>query len=144
MTTAVVEIPTALLPVFWDKIEVLLAPAIRRSNGEVTTESAKRRALAGETTIFVIISEAQIICAYTLEILTYESGLRALAMPLVGGAGMLKIPTEMMASLEGVAKRCGCSEIRGMSARAGWTRTLEPLGWTLGHTVVNYKLKEES
>ena len=131
------------IPDMWPDIIENLEPAVIRSKGEVTKESLLRRLMLGETTLFLCKNEAGLVTVmFTLEVLVFESGLRTLAIPLVGGSGFLKMLVECDEFLRSTAKSMNCSYIRGFSVRGGWLSKIGKFGWEAGHEIIRCKVGE--
>ena len=131
------------IPDIWHDICKFLEPAIDRSGGEVSKASLLRRLMTGETTLFIIKDEDGIITVmFTLEVLVFESGLRTLAIPLVGGKGFLDMLITADEFLRTTAKNLDCSYIRGFSVRGGWLSKIGKYGWTAGHEIIRCKVGE--
>lgn len=129
------------IPDLWKDICKFLEPAIRRSKGEISKVSVLRRLMNSETILFTIKDEDGIITVmFTLEILIFESGLRTLAIPLVGGKGFLDMLIESDEFLRATAKNLNCEYIRGFSVRGGWLEKIGKYGWEAGHEIIRCKV----
>ena len=131
------------IPDMWHDICKFLEPAIIKSKGEVSKESVLRRLMNGETTLFIVKDDSGIITVmFTLEVLVFESGLRTLAIPLVGGKGVLDMLITADEFLRTTAKNLNCSYIRGFSVRGGWLSKIGKYGWEAGHEIIRCKVGE--
>jgi hypothetical protein len=129
-------IPANLLNIVWDKIEPILDRVIEVSNRELTTDGVKRRALLGETLIVTICLDNVIIAVTVLDIVQFDSGLRAMYIPVVGGDYMDEWLEESFEVAKAIAKDFNCSEVRGLAARKGWLRRLKDMNWEEITTVI--------
>ena len=136
-------IPIQLIPVLWDEIAPLLLSPVEKSNGEATLESVYDRAMDGVSSIHLLTLDNEILAAFTLEVMTFESGLKSLAVPLIGGRALIKNGDEFMAYMRRIARQLGCDNLRGMSARSGWLRTISKYGWKTAHEIVICEIGDE-
>lgn len=129
-------LPVNLLDVLWDKIYPLLQKPVDVSSGEVTMESIKARIRSGDVLLILVSREELLVAVVTVEIRTFESGLRTLQLPLIGGSEMNEWFDKMLDTVKAIARDKGCQEIRGMSVRKGWMRILEKHGFKEISTVL--------
>ncbi|RKY42320.1 MAG: hypothetical protein DRP85_03275 [Candidatus Makaraimicrobium thalassicum] len=126
----------------WDEIAPLLKEATDLSNGEDTLDCIKERIEDSETYLMVIRIDDKITAVATMEVHEYDSGLRALFMPMVAGTKMDIWADRLLEELERNAFKLRCSEVRGFAARPGWQKYLGKRGWKTLHTIVGKKLGE--
>lgn len=135
-------IPSGLVEVLWPQIIVHLEKTIGLGCGDISEESIKTKATQGLTTLFIVTKGEDIVAVSTIEIATYESGLRALLIPIVGGSGIHDWGETWIKIIQALAKDLGCSELRGFAARDGWMRLLKTRGWKENHTVITLQLEQ--
>lgn len=131
----IAAIPVNLIDVVWPQAEPLLKKAIDLTN-EVTLESVYSRLKSGDDLLLTVSKGPDIIAAITLEIRTFDSGVKALWLPLVGGDMMAEWMDRVLEVSEAIAKDFSCGELRGIAVRKGWMRKLAPLGWEEVCTIV--------
>lgn len=129
-------IPTNLIEVMWDKIEPHVQRVVDASAGEITAETVKQKALEDKSSIVVVCKGNQIIAVNTVEVCTYDSGMKALLIPVVGGTEAFEWGPAFLAECNQLAKSLGCSEMRGFSTRESWKRVLKNYGWYESHFVI--------
>ena len=129
-------IPTNLIEVMWDKIEPHVQRVVDASAGEITAETVKQKALEDKSSIVVVCKGNQIIAVNTVEVCTYDSGMKALLIPVVGGTEAFECGPAFLAECNQLAKSLGCSEMRGFSTRESWKRVLKNYGWYESHFVI--------
>lgn len=129
-------LPITLIEVLWDRIVPHLQRVIDASAGEITIESTKLKALNGDSMFILICKTSEIIAVNLVEINTYESGLKALHIPVVGGSGAFEWGPNFLAFCKELAKGFGCTEMRGFSTRESWKRVLKDYGWVESHFVI--------
>ena len=94
------------LPPIWDEVAELLGPACERSFGQETIETLRASLISGNEGLFVIETLDDIIGAVTYEVVTYNTGLRVLAINYAGGVAMAWIPgLAAVVALAAVARR---------------------------------------
>lgn len=142
MNYTIAAIPIPLLDVVWPKCEPILKRATDLSHGETTTNIAYQKILNGHTLLLTVVDEGEIIACVTAEVRTFDSGLKALFLPLVAGDDMDGWIEQIYNISILLAKEHGCGEVRGICVRKGWSRKLKPLGWEDCHTVMRYKIGE--
>ena len=136
-------IPIQLIPVLWDEIAPLLLSPVEKSNGEATLESVYDRAMDGVSSVHVLTLDNEILAAFTLEVMTFESGLKSLVIKLMGGEALIKNGVEFMLYIKNIAKQLRCDNLRMASARKGWLRAISKYGWKPAHEVVICNLGDE-
>ena len=122
-------LPITMIEIMWPKIEPFIQSVADIANGEITCDGVKRRALSGETLIVVICKGPDVIAANVLDIMEFDSGLRALYIPIVGGSEMDEWLDQFFLVAKAIAKDFNCTELRGLATRKGWLRRLKDMGW---------------
>ena len=129
-------IPANMVNMLWDKIEPILDRVVRASNRELTTDGIKGRCISGHNLIVTVCLESEIIAVTVLDVVQFESGLRAMYIPVVGGEYMDEWLEESFEVAKALAKDLNCSEVRGLAARKGWMRRLKNMNWEEIVTVI--------
>lgn len=138
----IAAVPPTMVPLIWDKVIPHISKPIELSHGEVTLESIKRRLEIGEAMLITVSRGTELIAVNTVEVQEAESGLRTLAIPLIGGSEMDKWMDRFLEIVKAIAKDLGCSELRGIAARKGWMRLLAPKGWEEVSTIIRCDVGE--
>ena len=76
-----------------------------------------------------------------LETSVFETGHKALFIPITGGDRMDEWLDRFMDLAHDYARKLGCDELRGMACRKGWLRALKDHDWYELHTVIGCKVK---
>ena len=129
MNYKITAIPVGLVEFVWQVAAPALKMATDLSCGEASLESTFERLLKGDAMLVLVTEGNQVVAAATFDIRTFESGLKCLYIPLIGGTGINEWGMDLFRLADRVAKDFGCHEIRGVSVRAGWMRKLSKLGW---------------
>jgi len=106
------------------------------SNGESTEASLKQRVKLKDVAVVLAMFAGEPKLAFTLEVVEYDSGLRALFLPFISGDGIAELLADCFEELKQIARQSDCTEIRGMSVRHGWMRILKPMGWEPVHEII--------
>jgi hypothetical protein len=136
------SIPPTLIMAFWDRLVPHLQKVVDVSHGEITLETTMYRALRGETNIVVISQGFEILAVTTAEIRIFDSGNKAMYIPIVGGECMDLWLDKGIDIMRQLARSLGCNEIRGFAARKGWMKILEPKGWKVIHEVISLPVED--
>jgi hypothetical protein len=99
-------------------------------------DSIKAKTLRADGMFILITKDADIVAVNMVEINTYESGLKALLIPVVGGNEAFEWGPNFLAYCNELAKGFGCTEMRGFSSRESWKRVLKNYGWFESHFVI--------
>jgi hypothetical protein len=133
-------VPIPLIEVLWRRFIPHLEKAIELSHGDATEESIKNRALSGNSLIVIVTSGADIYAVTTVEVVSYDSGLKSLLIPMMGGTEVYDWGPPYLEFAKQIARNLGCRELRGISARDGWMRVLKSHGWIENHAVITCSL----
>lgn len=128
--------PPTMIPLIWDRAAPLLELPIALAHGEVTLDTMKKKLLMGESLLITVSRGTEIIAVNTVEVRHFESGLKALYIPLIGGTEMEEWMDRFLNIVSAIGKDLGCTELRGIAARKGWIRRLKPLGWSEVSTII--------
>ncbi len=135
-------VPPIMIPVIWPQVEHFIQKVVNVSSGELSMESAYESMTQGKCVTIAIIKGNEIVGINTVEIFTFNSGLKALYVPIIGGKEIDKWGIEFFNLCKDYAKQVGCTELRGLAARAGWMRKLasHDLKWKKCYEVIKYEL----
>lgn len=125
----IAAVPATLIDVIWDKIVPLIMKPIKLSHGEASLDSIHKKLKTGDNLLLTISRGTDIVGIITLDIRVFESGLRTLYLPLIGGTEMFNWMDRALSICEAIAKDFDCTELRGIAVRKGWMRLLEKRGW---------------
>lgn len=138
-------VPPTLITVLWPQFVQYLAPVADVSSGELTLETIKDAMVKGKNIVIVVIDDDKIIGVNTVEVFTYDTGLKCLYVPIIGGERIDEWGEEFFCMCKEFALQNGCTEIRGYAARGGWIRKLAShnLDWHKCYEVISYSLEEK-
>jgi hypothetical protein len=123
------------LPPIWEDVAELLGPACERSFGQETIQTLRASLMSGSEGLFVIETLEDIIGAVTYEVITYNTGLRVLAINYAGGVAMESQMPEVIDMFHALRRRFMCDRVRIMG-RKGWVRYMKQFGFTDTHYLV--------
>jgi hypothetical protein len=128
----------------WDEILPHIIRVIKVSNGELTEQSVKDKNTTGQSVMIAIFNaDNNIVAITTAEVAIYNSGLRALLMPIIGGNNFFEWAPEWFKLMKELAVQLNCTELRGLAVRKGWMGFLKPYGWEEAHTVITCQIGDE-
>jgi hypothetical protein len=130
----------AMIESKWEEMLPHLMRVVEVSNNEFTEETIRQKAFNGNSLLVAIYENKQIIAVTTAEIVTYDSGLRSLLIPIFGGNKLVEWGDEWLEMMKHLAKHFNCTELRGLAVRDGWLRLLQTRGFNEVHTVITCKL----
>ena len=134
-------VPPVLVELLWDKIEPHVQRVIEVAGDELHMPTFKKRLLLGETLVLSVSQGQEMLAAITLDVREFDTGLRALYIPIVGGEKMESWMDRVIEVAIAIAKDHNCTELRGLAARKGWLKKLAPLGWQEVQTVVSLQIE---
>jgi hypothetical protein len=134
----------AFIDLYWEEMLPHIDKVVEVSNYEFTADSIRLRALNLNSVMVVVRNlDKKIVAVTTAEVVTYDSGLRSLLLPIIGGDGLYEWGDEWFRMMKHLAKYLNCTELRGLAARDGWLKLLKSRGWNENHTVITYQLNQE-
>lgn len=125
----IAAIPPTLIDVVWSECVKYVQDVVDVSHDEITVDSVKQRCLDGHSLLLIVSRQGEIIAVNLLELRTFDSGIKALYVPVVGGTDMDIWMDQFLDVVKAIAKDFGCRELRGLAARPGWVRKLKSRGW---------------
>jgi hypothetical protein len=125
----IAAIPPEVLDLAWPEAAPFIKLATDISHNEATVETVRKRVYEGSAILLVVYKEGKIIAAITGEVREFDTGVRALFWPIVGGREMDLWFEPMYEAMLTVAKSAGCTEMRGIAVRNGWLKRLKNYGW---------------
>lgn len=135
-------VPVPLVDVLWGQVVPHLQKVVDRSHGELTLESVKARIKNADTLLVTISRGGSIVAINTLELRIFDSGKRAMFIPITGGSELDGWMPDFLALAKTIAREHNCSELRGLAVRPGWMKKLEPHGWENVHMVISCAVEE--
>ena len=142
MKLHIVAIPANMIEMLWDKVETHIQSVVNVSHGELTCESSKERAMSGDVLLVAICDGTDIIAVNILEVRVFDSGKKALCIPIVGGSRMSEWKYDFLKYAHQIARDFDCEELRGFAVRKGWLRELKDDGWEEVYTTVSCKVEQ--
>lgn len=116
-------VPPGNVPDLWAEVRPLLEPAIDLTGGRMSARTVFSGLALAQYQLWLLRNET-ILAAGVTEFRGYPTGLRTLAVLLIGGNDM-RDWVHLWSDVEAWAKRQGCTKIE-ISGRRGWSRML---GW---------------
>jgi hypothetical protein len=129
-------VPANLVAIIWPTLEPILDRVIAVSNRELTSAGIKRRAISGETLIVAVCRNDVVVAVNVLDVVQFDSGLRAMYIPITGGDFMDEWLEDSLVVAKAIAKDLNCTELRGLASRNGWLRRLKKEGWESITTII--------
>lgn len=139
---SIIEVAPGNIDTLWPQIAPVMQLPVDRSHGEVTMDSTKDRIKQGIARLFIVIENNKIIAVNTLEVRFFDSGIKSLYIPMVGGTKMEMWGEEFYNIAKKIGKEIGARELRGIAVRDGWLRLAKKRGWEEVHTIISYQLEE--
>ena len=134
-------VPQTLVDVIYPQVEHKIHRVIDRAENDLSQETIKRRLKNAETMMIVICDDDEIIAVNILEVMEFETGHRALYIPITAGERMSEWLDDFLKMAMDIAKDLKCVELRGISCRPGWIRALKDHGWYNINTVIGCEVK---
>lgn len=138
----IAAVPLTMIDLIWDRVEPILALPVAKAHWELTLEAIKDKLKRGEALLMTVSRGSHIIAAATIEVRTFDTGNKALYIPLVGGTEMDSWMHRFLDICKAIAKDFGCEELRGIAVRKGWLRKLCDLGWEEVSVTIKCKVGE--
>jgi hypothetical protein len=128
----------------WGELLPHIERIVKLNNDEFTTESIKGRAVSGNGLMIAVVNaENEIIAVNTVEVVVYDSGLRALLIPVLVGSAVIEWGEALLGLCTDIAKQFNCTELRAMAIRNGWIKLLKDYGWQEKHAVIVMQIEGE-
>lgn len=124
MSSSVELVPPGQVPDLWAEVRPLLEPAIYWTGGRMSAATVFSGLALAQYQLWLVRGGEVVGAAGVTEFRSYPTGLRTLAVLLLGGGGM-KSWVHLWPDVEAWARRQGCAKIE-IAGRRGWLRVL---GW---------------
>ena len=129
----IVPIPNDLLDYIWPDVAGFIQQVVDVSSEEITLDSTLHNLKQGNGQLVVILDGPRILAATILSIKHYDSGLKALYIPIMGGSKLHDWGEQFLEFCRRV------DELR-TNGRKGWTKLMQPYGWEEISTIIRQKL----
>lgn len=137
----ITPVAPALVNIVYPKAIPHLQRVVDKAPDEISIDTIKAKLLKGDAMMVVIVDGEDVIAVNILETSVFETGHKALFIPITGGDRMDEWLDRFMELAHAMARDLGCDELRGMACRKGWFRALEKHDWYQLHTVIGCKVK---
>ena len=134
-------VPPTLIDVIYPMCEYQICRVIDRASNDITSEGIKNKLKRGESMLIVICDDDEIIAVNILEVTEFETGHRALYIPITAGERMSEWLDDFLKMAMDIAKDLKCNELRGISCRPGWIKALKSHGWYNINTIIGCKVE---
>jgi len=118
-------IPTDMIPLTWPLVEPFMQKIVEQAPDELTLEKIRERLLVDEETLLTLQNKEtlELTSALTCHVQEFDTGKKVLNITLLAGGNCQDYwKEELLDQFDAIARRFGCSEIRGLGARRGWLR----------------------
>lgn len=136
MSYQIAAIPANLVNIMWDRVKPHIDRVVAIAPDEIDSEIVKQRALVGDLLIVTISKCADIVAALVLEVREFDTGIKALYIPVVGGDELSEWMDQFLDVAHAIAKDFECTQLRGIAARKGWLKVLQTKGWEEVCTII--------
>ena len=139
-------VPPLVVDLIWDKIKPYLKRVVDVAHNEATVDGLHDRMLDGQYIVVTIAYKGDVTGVALLEVITYDTGLRALFVSFGSGDGLANWLDELLFLARAIARDLNCTELRAVGARKGWLRKLEQLkqtGWSEIQRTVKFDVGED-
>jgi hypothetical protein len=126
----------------WDALLPHIERVVKVSNNEFSAESIRQRVLTGNGMMMVVYEDEDIIAVNTAEVVVFDSGKRALMIPIFAGDDLFTWGPAWLEMLKEIAIEYNCTELRGLAVRSGWARALKQYGWRANYEVITMPIGE--
>lgn len=134
-------VPPNMVQVIEKQIAPLIQKVVMVSHGDIGVIETVDDLISGGTSLIIVTDGAEILAVITYRVRVFETGLRVLELPIVGGVRMADWLTPFMEFILSIAKQLECTELRGYAVRDGWMRVLENYDWSPVHTTLKCEVK---
>lgn len=127
-------VPPIHLPMLWEQVEHMLAPAVESSNGRWTIDTLFQELSAAQKHLWVVFGEDKTInCVAVTAVVQYPAK-NMLSIEFLGGSGIDQWAFKLLGILGNFAKDAGCEGLEA-TARHGFWKWLEKDGFERAYTV---------
>jgi hypothetical protein len=127
----------------WDALLPHIERVVAIGHGEFSADSIKQRIMNNMGLMVAVYDGATIVAINTAEVVTYDSGLKSLLVPIFAGDGLREWGEDWLELHKDMAIEFGCSEVRGLAIRDGWIRLLKDYGFSETYAVITMPVGEE-
>lgn len=138
----VAAIPVTLIEALWDRLVPHLERVVAIVEDEINIDKVKEHAMNGDVLLVTICKGPDIIAVLTMDVRVFDTGIKALYLPMIGGDEMYEWADQFLTVAKAIAKDFGCTQLRGMAARKGWTRFVKERGWQESYMVIKCELEQ--
>lgn len=136
----ITALPTTLVEVLWSRIAPSLSLVVSKLPNELDISAIKDKAVNGDILIVIVSQKSEIIAAITLEIKVFDSGLKVMYIPAIGGTDFFEWEDDLFNAIKGLSRLYECTEIRAVAARLGWHKLAKTRQWEEVYTTFKFKL----
>ncbi len=141
MTYKIAALPQPLIEPIWPLVAPHIARVVKMVDDETTLEHVKAKALAGDVLIVAVSKGSDVIAAFTADIREFDTGMKALYIPMLAGDNLNEWLHQAMNVMHAVAKDFKCDQMRACGRR-GWTKVLKDIGWEEQYTVIKFDVEK--
>ncbi len=134
-------VPPSLMDIIYPQIEHFINKVVDRAENDLSLNTIRDRLNKGETMLCVIFEDDDIIAINIMEVMEFETGHRALYIPITAGERMSEWLDDFLKLAMDIARDLKCVELRGISCRPGWIKALKNHGWYNINTVIGCKVE---
>lgn len=135
-------VPITLVDHMWPKCIKHVAKVVTLCPDDFTIESIEKSVFNGGYTLVTMSLKDKVVACAIIDITTFESGFKVLAIHIVAGGGMSLWSDRFLNMCHLLAKEQGCDSLQGCAARDGWFRYLKDEGWTKEYTTMRCRVKD--
>lgn len=136
-------VPANLIDVMWHLLEPHVQRVVDLAADEISLDSIRMRAKQGDTTIATVSIDGEILAIFTIDIRTFDSGKKALYLPLIAGSEFFDWMPGAFEIVKRIARQENCFEVRGIAARSGWMRKMKNYGWYVVHEIIAVNVEDD-
>ena len=140
----ITPVPITFVEYMWKDCIPILNRAIKLAEQDLTLDTIKSALMGGRQTLFTVLDGNKVIATALTEIVDFDTGLKVLMIPVVAGDRMDEWAERFLTICHLMADNQGCSELRSLSMRKGWSKFLKPYGWNNHITVMRCEVKQSN
>jgi len=108
----------------WPKVKNHLQLVADNAPDELTVYGIKKRLFAGDETLLLITRGEEILACMVASIKTFDTGKRALYIPVLGGRELAEWMPSVHEQLIDLARQADCDMVQALGARRGWIKAI--------------------